>query len=66
MSALGFVKTAGPPNSLPEKRFLGKERTIQSIQYGTGTLPERPPTFYFVEFDSQEVMAISVDWLEPR
>ncbi len=60
----------GASSSLPDTRFLGQVGTIQSIQYGTGTLPEGLPTFYHVEFDnvrrSDKVMAISADWLEPR
>ena len=59
----------GAPSSLPDTRFLGQEGTIQSIQYGTGTLPEGLPTFYHVEFDSvwrmDKVRAISADWIEP-
>ena len=60
----------GAPSSLPDTRFLGQEGTIQSIQYGRGTLQEGHPTFYHVEFDSvwwmDKVRAISADWLEPR
>ena len=59
----------GAPSSLPDTRFLGKEGTIRSIQYGAGTRLEGPPTFYHVEFDSvkwmDKIMAISADWLEP-
>ena len=52
----------GAPSSQPDLRRLGKEGTIQ---YGTGTPEEGdPPGFYFVEFDSGEVFAISADWLE--
>ena len=55
------------PRVHPDKKWLGKEGTIQ---YGTGNLHRGPPTFYFVEFDSSplmdKVMAISPDWLEPR
>ena len=53
----------GARSSQPDGRFLGKEGTIQ---YGTGILEGGPPTFYFVKFDSMQVMAISADWLEPR
>ena len=53
----------GDSSSMPDMRFLGKEGTIQ---YGTGNLEGGPPTFYFVKFDSTQVMAISADWLEPR
>ena len=60
----------GAPSSLPDMRFLGQEGTIQSVQYGTGTLLEALPTFYHVEFDSvrwmDKVMAISADWIQPR
>ena len=49
------------PSSLPDTRFLGKDGTIQSMQYGRAA----PPTFYFVEFDSGEVESVSADWLEP-
>ena len=53
-----------PLRSVPDKRWLGREGTIQ---YGTGNLEGSPPTFYFVEFDSSpfldNVMAISADWL---
>ncbi len=59
----------GAPSSLPDRRFLGQEGTIQSIQYDTRTLPEGLPTFYHVEFDSvwwmDKVMATSADWIEP-
>ncbi len=53
----------GAPGTQPDMKFRGKEGTIQS---GTGNLDGGPPTFYFVEFDSKQVMAISPDWLEPR
>ena len=60
----------GASISRPDPRILGKDGTIQSIQYGRGTPLEEPPTFYHVEFDSVKwmikVMAISADWLEPR
>ncbi len=60
----------GDLGSKPDRRFLGKEGTIRSIQYGAGPLLEGAPTFYHVEFDSvkwmDKVMAISADWLEPR
>ena len=52
----------GASISLPDTRFLGKEGTIQ---YGTGGSLKDPPTFYVVEFDTEEVFAISPDWLEP-
>ncbi len=56
----------GDDSSRPDRKFRGKEGTIQS---GTGNLDGGLPTFYFVEFDraraSEKVMAISADWLEP-
>ena len=47
--------------SKPDIRWLGSEGTIQK---GTGAPLVGPPTFYLVEFDRKEVMAISADWLE--
>ena len=44
----------------PDGRYIGKWGTIQRRAgnlYG-------PPTFYFVEFDSGEIFAISPTWLE--
>ena len=51
----------GDSGSRPDKKFIGKEGTIQ---YGTGN-PDGPSTFYIVEFDIGEAFAISADWLEP-
>ena len=60
------LEEGGDPSVHPDRKWLGKEGTIQ---YGTGTLHRGAPTFYFVEFDSEpfldNVMAISPDWLEP-
>ncbi len=54
----------GARGSQPDGRWLGKEGTIRS---GTGEPGGRSRYFlYFVEFDSEEVRAISADWLEPR
>ena len=46
----------------PDKRWLGKEGTIE---YGAGVGRDRH-FLYFVEFDSETVRPISGDWLEPR
>ncbi len=60
------LEEGGDPSVHPDRKWLGKEGTIQS---GTGDLHRGAPTFYFVEFDSapflDKVMAISPDWLEP-
>ena len=54
----------GDPSYPPDKTLLGNEGTIQ---YGTGEPGGRGRHFlYFVEFDNNEVRAISGDWLEPR
>ena len=59
------VREAGMGGPPPDKRWRGKEGTIQ---YGTGNLNRGLPTFYFVEFESSpildKVFAISRDWLE--
>ncbi len=53
----------GDPSYPPDKTLLGKEGTIQR---GTGEPAGRNRHFlYFVKFDSEEVRAISGDWLEP-
>ncbi len=68
LQRVGVREEGGAPSSEPDKRWLGKEGTIQR---GTGLVggPSGPPRFYFVEFDSSplldKVMAISPDWLEP-
>ncbi len=55
------VREDGGDSALrPDGKFLGKWGTIQR---GTGNL-FGSPTFYFVEFDSGEVFAISPTWLE--
>ena len=52
----------GAPGLQPDKRFLGKEGTVQ---YSTGIPLEGDPlTFYSVEFDSGEVELINPRWLE--
>ena len=60
------LEEGGDPSVHPDRKWLGKEGTIQ---YGTGALHQEGPTFYFVEFDSarflDKVFAISQDWLEP-
>ncbi len=50
----------GDPDSRPEERVLGEEGIIW---YGSGS-EDSGLTFYFVEFDSGVVVAISQDWLE--
>ena len=50
----------GDLSSRPDRRFLGKEGTIE---YPQGPWRAVSPTFYFVEF-GKEVFAISADWLE--
>ena len=62
------VREESREGSAPPIQWLGKEGTIQ---YGTARQTEEgPPTFYVVEFDtsphSDNVFAISSDWLEPR
>ena len=59
------VRDEGGDSSYPpDKTLLGKEGTIR---YGIGEPGGRSHYFlYFVEFDSEEVRAISADWLEPR
>ncbi len=55
----------GDEGSMPTKRFLGKQGTIQ---YGTGNPEGGPPAFYMVEFEGAKsrdnTFAISLDWLE--
>ena len=56
-------KKGGYTRLRPDRRFLGKEGTILDK---TGIrLEDSPLTFYYVEFDSEEVEPISPDWLEP-
>ncbi len=50
----------GDPDSQPEERVLGEEGIIW---YGSAS-EDSGLTFYFVEFDSGVVVAISPDWLE--
>ncbi len=57
------LEEGGDPSVHPDRKWLGKEGTIQ---YGTGNREGGPPTFYFVKYDSRHVMAVSTDWLEPR
>ena len=56
-------KKGGYTRLRPDRRFLGKEGTILD---STGIpLEDGPLTFYYVEFDREEVEPISPDWLEP-
>ena len=52
----------GDLDTQPDKRWLGEEGTIE---YGAAVGRGRH-FLYFVEFDNNEVRAISGDWLEPR
>ena len=55
------VRENGGPGTRPFETRLGTEGTVW---YATGNADGGPPTFYFVEFESGVVEAISPSWLE--